>query len=103
MSKARYIKCLVEYKFVGLHAGTIASSALVFLNAILVSSGCTLVRPDYVKPTAPEPGQWLESDDPKIESKEVDFSNWWTVFNDPGLNDLIQAAYQQNLTLQIAG
>jgi NodT family efflux transporter outer membrane factor (OMF) lipoprotein len=66
-------------------------------------SGCTLVGPDYVKPTTQEPKQWLESTDPKVESKEVDFSDWWTVFSDPVLNDLIQAAYQQNLPLQIAG
>ncbi len=66
-------------------------------------SGCTLVGPDYVKPTAQEPKQWLESTDPKIESKEVDFKDWWVVFSDPVLNDLIQAAYQQNLPLQIAG
>ncbi|MGD9138899.1 MAG: TolC family protein [Desulfobacterales bacterium] len=70
---------------------------------VFVLSGCTMVGPDYVKPTAPEPEQWLESEDPKIESKEADFSDWWTVFNDPVLNDLIQAAYQQNLPLQIAG
>jgi NodT family efflux transporter outer membrane factor (OMF) lipoprotein len=66
-------------------------------------SGCTLVGPDYVKPTAQEPKEWLESTDPKIESKEGDFKDWWTVFSDPVLNDLIQAAYQQNLPLQIAG
>jgi NodT family efflux transporter outer membrane factor (OMF) lipoprotein len=69
----------------------------------IVFSGCAMVGPDYVKPTAQEPKQWLESTDPKIESKEVDFSDWWIVFSDPVLNDLIQAAYQQNLPLQIAG
>ena len=70
---------------------------------VIVFSGCAMVGPDYVKPTAQEPKQWLESTDPKIESKEVDFSDWWIVFSDPVLNDLIQAAYQQNLPLQIAG
>ena len=70
---------------------------------VLLFSGCSLVGPDYVKPTTQEPKQWLEATDPKIESKEVDFSDWWTVFSDPVLNDLIQAAYQQNLPLQIAG
>ena len=69
----------------------------------IVFSGCTMVGPDYVKPAAPEPNQWLASDDAKLASKEVDFSNWWTVFNDPIVNELIEAAYQQNLTLQIAG
>jgi len=79
-------------------------SALFGMIAVaIVFSGCTMVGPDYVKPTAQEPAQWLESSDPKIASKEVEFSNWWTVFSDPVINKLVDAAYQQNLTLQIAG
>jgi NodT family efflux transporter outer membrane factor (OMF) lipoprotein len=66
-------------------------------------TGCTMVGPDYVKPTAPEPREWLESADSKIESKAADFSAWWTVFNDPTLNALVKNAYQQNLTLQATG
>ena len=76
---------------------------LGLIALVFVLSGCTMVGPDYVKPTAQEPEQWLESSDPKIASKEVDFSDWWTVFNDPVVNKLVEAAYQQNLTLQIAG
>jgi len=80
------------------------NSVLFGLIALaILFSGCTLVGPDYVKPAAPEPKQWLASTDPKIESEEVNYSDWWVVFNDPVLNDLIQAAYQQNLPLQIAG
>ena len=74
---------------------------LVALAVLL--SGCTMVGPDYVKPTAPEPEKWLESGDPQIESKEADFGKWWTVFNDPVLNTLVETAYNQNLPLQIAG
>jgi NodT family efflux transporter outer membrane factor (OMF) lipoprotein len=48
-----------------------------------------MVGPDYVKPTAPEPQEWLESKDSKI--------------NDPILNELVQSAYQQNLSLQVTG
>ncbi len=103
MSTALYIKRLVYFKFVGLQVGTIVSFSLVSLTTILVISGCTMVGPDYVKPTTKEPTQWLESSDPKIASKEVDFSDWWTVFNDPVVNKLVDTAYQQNLTLQIAG
>jgi NodT family efflux transporter outer membrane factor (OMF) lipoprotein len=79
------------------------SAILGLLMVILVVSGCTLVGPDYVKPTAPEPKEWLELQNPKIESKETDFSQWWRIFSDPVLNNLIEAAYQQNLPLQIAG
>lgn len=80
------------------------TSALLSLIAfILILSGCTMVGPDYVTPTVPEPEKWLESGGPKIRSQEGKLSDWWNVFNDPALNKLIQAASQQNLTLQIAG
>ena len=76
---------------------------LALLVLTLAISGCTMVGPDYVKPTTPEPQEWLDSTDPKIESKAADFSSWWTVFNDPTLNTLVHSAYQQNLTLQATG
>jgi len=69
---------------------------------ILFFSGCA-VGPDYVKPTAPEPKAWIEKEDPKIKSEPTDFSQWWTVFNDPALNTLIEKAYQQNLDLRASG
>ena len=55
-----------------------------------------MVGPDYVRPKAPEPEKWLDSGNPKIKSQEGKFSDWWTVFDDPALDELIQAAYQQN-------
>jgi NodT family efflux transporter outer membrane factor (OMF) lipoprotein len=79
----------------------LAISGLMML-AILFS-GCSMVGPDYVKPTAPEAEKWLESEEPKFKTEEADFSDWWTVFDDPVLNNLVESAYQQNLTLQIAG
>ncbi|MBW2412314.1 MAG: efflux transporter outer membrane subunit [Deltaproteobacteria bacterium] len=75
----------------------------IWLLMILVLGGCSMVGPDYVKPTAQEARDWLESEDPKIKSEQADFSQWWTVFNDPILNRLIESAYQQNFTLQNAG
>ena len=82
---------------------TPASVLLRLITSFLILTGCAMVGPDYVKPTAPEPEKWLESGSPKIESRDGKFRDWWTVFNDPALNELIQAAYQQNLNLQIAG
>jgi NodT family efflux transporter outer membrane factor (OMF) lipoprotein len=72
------------------------------ISALLVS-GCAMVGPDYVKPSAPEPKEWLQEEEPKLKSEEADFSQWWTIFDDTILNDLIQAAYLQNLPLRIAG
>ena len=76
---------------------------LTLIGLALLLGGCAMVGPDYVKPTPPEPDDWLETEDPQLESKEADFSQWWTVFNDPVLNTLVESAYQQNLSLQIAG
>jgi len=71
--------------------------------SILLVSGCATVGPDYVKPSTPEPKAWLQEKEPKIESEGADFSQWWTIFDDAILNNLIQAASQQNLPLRISG
>ena len=89
-------------KTVRLSNSSVTRGLIGLISLVLVLGGCAMVGPDYVKPTPPEPDKWLESENPQIESKEADFSEWWTVFSDPVLNDLIQAAYQQNLPLQIA-
>jgi len=86
-----------------IRAVPIASAILGPLIVMLVISGCTMVGPDYVKPEAPQPEKWLESNEPEIKTEDTNVRDWWTVFHDPVLNNLIEAAYQQNLPLQIAG
>ena len=77
---------------------------LIGLGALaILANGCAVVGPDFIKPSAPESQEWIEKDDPKILSEPANFSNWWTLFNDPVLNTLIEMASQQNLPLQIAG
>jgi len=80
-----------------------AADTLKLLVALTILSGCAMVGPDYVKPEAQEPEQWLESGNSKIKSQDGKIADWWTVFTDPALDKLIQSAYEQNLTLQIAG
>jgi NodT family efflux transporter outer membrane factor (OMF) lipoprotein len=46
---------------------------------------------------------WIDAGDKRISHTEDDLSHWWTVFNDPVLNSLVDAAYRQNLTLRQAG
>jgi NodT family efflux transporter outer membrane factor (OMF) lipoprotein len=38
-----------------------------------------------------------------LRSDPIEIHDWWTVFNDPILNNLIDTAYQQNLDLKTAG
>jgi NodT family efflux transporter outer membrane factor (OMF) lipoprotein len=83
-------------------AATMSAIVGLFILMLMIS-GCAMVGPDYVKPEAPQPEKWLEANQPKIETKDADVRDWWTVFRDPVLNKLIEAAYQQNLPLQIAG
>ena len=77
--------------------------SVALLVAPLLASGCTTVGPDFVQPPAPQTDEWLEEENPKVQSETADYSRWWTVFNDPVLDDLIETAYRENLSLQIAG
>jgi NodT family efflux transporter outer membrane factor (OMF) lipoprotein len=73
------------------------------IAALLLTTGCTMVGPDFVKPDAPVAKQWMESRYPEIKTAASEYRQWWTAFNDPVLSDLVKAAYRQNLPLQIAG
>ena len=72
---------------------------------LFMLSGCAMVGPDFTKPQAPVSDTWT-SDDGTILSKtteETDYRDWWKVFQDPVLDSLIKQAYQDNLTLHVAG
>jgi NodT family efflux transporter outer membrane factor (OMF) lipoprotein len=69
----------------------------------LITSACTTVGPDYKKPSTEVERQWLEVSDPKITNEALVDPKWWSVFSDPVLNELIETAREQNLTLRSAG
>ena len=73
------------------------------IAAVFLTTGCTMVGPDFVKPQAPVAKQWMESSDSKIITGVSEYRQWWTVFHDPVLTDLVETAYRQNLPLQISG
>jgi len=76
---------------------------LLFVLAALIASGCAL-GPDYQEPEAPVESDWLETGDERISSKQPVDPEWWrTAFRDPLLDELVEAALQQNLTLRSAG
>jgi NodT family efflux transporter outer membrane factor (OMF) lipoprotein len=74
---------------------------VLFTLALLVS-GC-MVGPDFVRPDAQVEEAWLQQHNQIIKSEPEDLSEWWSVFNDPVLDDLIEIASRQNLDLQNAG
>jgi len=62
-----------------------------------------MVGPNYIRPPAPTADVWIETGDPAIRRETTDVSAWWTVFNDPVLNTLVETAYRQNPSLRAAG
>jgi hypothetical protein len=77
-------------------------SIICLLTLAFLVTGC-MVGPDFVKPDAPLEDVWTQQEDSRIKTDAADYREWWTVFNDPVLNNLIEKAYQQNLDLQGAG
>ncbi len=76
---------------------------LVFLFVSIFVGGCVTLGPDFETPESDVAENWLESDDERITAVSGDYAEWWKAFNDPILESLIQQAYEQNKTLQIAG
>lgn len=77
-------------------------SRAAFVLAMIVALGGCAVGPDFVKPDAPVSEHWSGKGDPRVVTQTAVNSRWWQAFNDPTLDRLIQAAYRQNLPLQIA-
>src|SRR5258705_2535941 len=83
----------------------------VVLGAVAVG-GCGLdewarnggkVGPNYTPPLAPTASEWIDYKDPRVKSTDEDLSQWWGVFKDPLLDELIEEASRQNLSLRVAG
>jgi len=70
----------------------------------LIASGCAMLGPDFQEPSAPVESNWLEVDDPMVSSEPPADPKWWqTAFQDPVLDELVETALQENLTLRSAG
>ena len=76
---------------------------VTMITAALLSSSCSLVGPDYVKPEAEVEPKWINQSSPEISKRTAELSTWWKVFKDPVLDKLVTEARQQNLSLQVAG
>jgi NodT family efflux transporter outer membrane factor (OMF) lipoprotein len=70
------------------------------LVAALSLGGC-MVGPDFKRPNAEVASGWNKND-PRFANEQTQ-ADWWKSFNDPILDALIDRAYHQNLSLQIAG
>ena len=75
----------------------------VLLLTFVLVGGCAMIGPDFSPPDAPVAEEWEESEGEILKRESAEHSDWWKVFEDPVLDSLIQTAYKQNLSLQIAG
>ena len=74
------------------------------LSVIVWISGCaTVAGPEYVRPdSTPVKSGWsLNSLDPS-KGSQVIRKDWWTEFEDPYLNSLVEKALSGNITIQVA-
>lgn len=73
---------------------------LVFLSLFLC--GC-MAGPNFARPGAEVSPAWLEAGDKRVTTAPSTYRDWWRVFDDPVLDRVIARAYEENLSLRIAG
>ncbi|NWK55835.1 efflux transporter outer membrane subunit [Verrucomicrobiaceae bacterium N1E253] len=75
----------------------------ILLAALPVMLGSCMVGPNYSEPVSDLEAAWNEYDASlaKGPGAKVNMA-WWTQFNDPTLNQLVESAYKQNLGLRTA-
>ena len=76
--------------------------AAMMLSTILLFAGCAAVGPDYRSPELEMPANWHTVDDPALLPQSELVQQWWTLFNDPLLDQLIQTARENNRDLMSA-
>ncbi len=73
------------------------------VSLLVTLAACAPVGPEYVKPEVELPSEWSDQGESALEFSPVQQPQWWRVFNDPVLNRLVEIAWQQNNSLEIAG
>lgn len=68
---------------------------------LLFAVGCT-VGPSYQRPDLSMPLTWKEARESGVDTRSAELAQWWTAFNDPLLNSLIERAVQSNLDVRLA-
>jgi NodT family efflux transporter outer membrane factor (OMF) lipoprotein len=84
---------------------------LLITASCLLGGGCGLshwahnqyrLGPNHRQPPALVADDWIDSGEDHVLPLPLDHPDWWAVFQDPVINDLVQTAFEQNLTLRQA-
>jgi NodT family efflux transporter outer membrane factor (OMF) lipoprotein len=70
-------------------------------GCVLLVASCA-VGPDYRAPATAMPAAWLEGLGEGFDSQPGELARWWTEFNDPVLESLVERALHSNLDLRAA-
>lgn len=71
----------------------------VLVSAMLLS-GCQ-IWPDYLRPKVEVPAQFVEQAQQSAAESQIT-SNWWTLYQDPVLNELVDKALVSNKDIRLA-
>jgi NodT family efflux transporter outer membrane factor (OMF) lipoprotein len=75
---------------------------LALLGLILLSGCAPLAGPDYQRPEAPSKAAWSNQEAaPPVSAQATIQPDWWTGFEDPDLDHLIDRAIAGNIDIQI--
>ena len=70
---------------------------------LLIMQGCASVGPDYQEPVIQTPDAWTEKVAEQVAlGPRSTLQAWWTVFDDPLLDTLIERSRKENLDLRVA-
>lgn len=69
--------------------------------AALFLSGCQSIWPDYLRPKVEVPAQYVEVSQQNVADNQI-ANNWWTLYQDQVLNDLVDKALQNNKDIKVA-
>lgn len=76
-------------------------TSIAALLSLFGLTGCA-VGPNYQRPHATVPQQWTVAPARGTSAKPPQTDEWWSAFQDPELNSLIERAVDRNLDLKIA-
>src|SRR5467141_3743094 len=77
------------------------SSWISFVISTLLLAGCA-VGPNYKRPQVAVPRQWTVAAARGTAATPIEKDDWWSSFQDPELNSLVERSAKQNLDLKLA-
>ncbi len=79
----------------------------IFRVALVLASGltaaCAPVGPDFVRPDSASNTSWSDYVREDFQFAPQDSVEWWSIFGDPVLSQLVTAAHQNNNNIRLAG